>query len=511
MEAKRCRGHLVAVVKQKAAYYPSRPPFHPPATFPEFQRVFPPTLVCEPNPVYDAVRESFHLLGYDEPHFGCDSWNPLGGLINPGDTVMLKPNMLSHKHSLNDDWDYCITHGSVIRPVVDYVYLALQGKGRIIIADGPQHDSDMYKMVERLGIREMQEFYQRVRGFSIELLDLRDEKWIETDGIYTETVRLPGDPAGNLIFDLGGESMFAALDQKSPRFYGCHYDIKETQSHHSMGKHEYSICRTPISADVFINIPKMKTHKKCGLTVNLKSVVGGLNANKNYLPHYVLGAPEEGGDQFNKRTMRTTWENAVVVNAKARLNRGDPLIQYLARRLKKVAYRIFGSTEEVVRSGNWHGNDTVWRMCLDLNRILMYGQPNGTLDRQRRKRYFSVVDGIFAMEGNGPISGTKRECGLIIAGDNPVSVDAVCARLMGFDEQKIKLISSCYNDQHPFPLFDGSLEDVKCTSNQLQWNGPVSAWKTEDTLRFKPHFGWKEHIELAQNGFSRSAKPAAGF
>ena len=48
-----------------------------------------------------------------------------------------------------------------------------------------------------------------------------------------------------------------------------------------------------------------------------------------------------------------------------------------------------------------------------------------------------VVDGITAMEGNGPLIGTPRELGVIVAGTNPVSVDAVCACMMGFDPREI--------------------------------------------------------------------------
>ncbi|MDP6458665.1 MAG: DUF362 domain-containing protein [Candidatus Bathyarchaeota archaeon] len=48
-----------------------------------------------------------------------------------------------------------------------------------------------------------------------------------------------------------------------------------------------------------------------------------------------------------------------------------------------------------------------------------------------------VVDGLVAMEGNGPIIGTPREMGIVIAGRNPVSVDAFCARLMCFDPSEI--------------------------------------------------------------------------
>ena len=48
-----------------------------------------------------------------------------------------------------------------------------------------------------------------------------------------------------------------------------------------------------------------------------------------------------------------------------------------------------------------------------------------------------VVDGITAMEGNGPLIGTPRDLGVVVAGVNPVSVDAVCARMMGFDPREI--------------------------------------------------------------------------
>lgn len=47
----------------------------------------------------------------------------------------------------------------------------------------------------------------------------------------------------------------------------------------------------------------------------------------------------------------------------------------------------------------------------------------------------TIVDGIVAMEGNGPNSGTPRQMGLLIAGENPVSVDTVAARLAGIPPQ----------------------------------------------------------------------------
>jgi uncharacterized protein (DUF362 family) len=41
-----------------------------------------------------------------------------------------------------------------------------------------------------------------------------------------------------------------------------------------------------------------------------------------------------------------------------------------------------------------------------------------------------VVDGIVAMEGDGPVYGAPRPLGLIIAGNDPVSVDCMAARIM---------------------------------------------------------------------------------
>ncbi len=52
-------------------------------------------------------------------------------------------------------------------------------------------------------------------------------------------------------------------------------------------------------------------------------------------------------------------------------------------------------------------------------------------------RQFCLVDGIEAMEGNGPILGTLKRAGVIVAGDHPPSVDATCCRIMELDPGKI--------------------------------------------------------------------------
>lgn len=50
----------------------------------------------------------------------------------------------------------------------------------------------------------------------------------------------------------------------------------------------------------------------------------------------------------------------------------------------------------------------------------------------------SLIDGILAMEGNGPNSGTPRQVGLIGASADAVALDAVMTRLIGFPAQSVR-------------------------------------------------------------------------
>lgn len=53
---------------------------------------------------------------------------------------------------------------------------------------------------------------------------------------------------------------------------------------------------------------------------------------------------------------------------------------------------------------------------------------------------FAIVDGIVAMEGNGPIQGSPVQAGVVVMGKDVAAVDATCARLMKLDPMKIKYL-----------------------------------------------------------------------
>ena len=483
----------VVAVQHTAPQYPTQVPYHPSERYPELH----PKLVTgeEPNGVYAAVRDALLSLGYDRERAGTPSWNPMSAFIRPGDKVLLKPNLIRHSHSyIAEEWEQILTHGSLIRAVVDYVLLALEGKGSITIADGPQTDSDFDAICGRLGLRELCKFYEQQVGFPIRLVDLRNEHWIDRDGVIVDRVKLQGDPAGTTHVNMGDQSMFANVQRTQP-LYGAFYDIEETNRNHSAGLHRYAFSRTAIESDVVINLPKLKTHKKTGVTINLKNLVG-LNTNKNLLPHYTFGAPANGGDQFPRVGVNQKLENGLVVTAKRVLLKQNPVASFVARRVKKLGYRIFGDTERVVRSGNWYGNDTIWRTVLDLNRILFYAHPDGSLDSRPLRRYFSFVDGIIAGDHNGPVSAKPYPAGLLLAGCNPVAVDAVATRLMGFDVRKVPVVGHAF-DPHPLPLIECAYEDLQLCGNRhdITWEALAEGAMP---FQFEPHFGWKGHIEFEQ-------------
>ncbi len=54
--------------------------------------------------------------------------------------------------------------------------------------------------------------------------------------------------------------------------------------------------------------------------------------------------------------------------------------------------------------------------------------------------HFAIVDGIVGMEGNGPIQGTPRPVGVLVAGRDPVAVDATCCRIMRIEPTRIRYL-----------------------------------------------------------------------
>lgn len=412
--------------------------------------------------------------------------------IKQGDRIVLKPNWVKEhdeRYPGPRAWEHMITHPAVIEGVIDWVASRLDS-GTITICDGPQTDSSFRAIKEYCGLDALvarcQARYTRV---TIKLLDLRSEEWHTVDGVTVSKMRLDGDPLGSTLVDLNRASEFEDY-RGLGRLYGASFDMSETNQRHQNRCHEYLLCRTPMDADVLINLPKFKTHKKVGMTCALKNLVG-INANKNWLPHHTEGTPDQGGDQFPCSSIKHRLEHTGLSRLK-RLVKNRPLAARCFVPLKKVGRLVFGDTHKVVRSGNWHGNDTCWRMVLDLNKCLFFYEGNGQL-RTRPLRYVALVDGIVGGEGDGPMAPDAKACGLILAGTHPVAVDLVAARLMGFNWEKLKMLHRAF-DLRGLNFVNFRPEQVLVESNNPSWQGSCGC--LTGGFGFRPHFGWIGAIEL---------------
>ena len=483
----------VAVALADEPAYPNDPPFHPHGDAPgnPFSE-----RSDAPNHAYDAVRRAFELARLDDANTGTAAWNPLGDLIRPGETVVLKPNLVKEFHPRDPlGWRYVLTHGSVIRAVADHVFRAVGPEGRIVIADAPQTDSSFTRIVEVLGLLEVQAFY-REHGFELELIDLRQEEWETHSGVVVARHALPGDPRGAVAFDLAANSAFAAHGG-SGRYYGAFYDEHQVNRHHSGGRHEYLLSGTVMQADVVFSLPKLKTHKKAGITASLKNLVG-VNADKNWLPHHTEGNPSSGGDEFPNSDPLRRLERFVARRFRRFALHVPKAGPWLMRQARPVGLSLFGDTENVVRSGNWWGNDTVWRMCLDLNKIVFYGRADGTMrdPSAARRRHFSLVDGIIGGQGRGPMNPDPVESGVVLFGVHPASVDAACVLLMGFDPERVPIVREAFRCER-YPLAEWDWRDVHIVSDRDDWSRGLVEVDPESTFHFEPHFGWTGRIERA--------------
>jgi len=412
--------------------------------------------------------------------------------VQPGDRVVLKPNWIKEHDERcpgPNQWRHVITHPAVIEVVARWTADRLQGRGSVTLCDAPQSDSSFAKIREYCGLDSlMTRLRTAFPGIDFSLLDLRPEEWHAIDGVTVGRTELPGDPCGNTHIRLDGASEFVGYPGKG-RLYGASFDMAETNEKHTGARHEYLLCRTPMDADVFINLPKFKTHKKVGITCALKNLVG-INGNKNWLPHHTEGTPDQGGDQFATASPRARLEHSWMGAAKRWLKH-RPGMARLFVPVKKAGRLFFGDTQQVVRSGNWHGNDTCWRMVLDLNKCLFFFD-GASQPRKRPLRYLAVVDGIVGGEGNGPMAPDAKPCGVVLAGTHPVAVDCVAAALMGFDWQKLRLLKNSFQ-MRELNFVPFRADEIEVISNKSAWVGRLRAM--ESTFHFRPHFGWVGAIE----------------
>lgn len=446
-----------------------------------------------------ALHQLFRAWRLDSANYGKRTWNPLAPLISPGSAVLLKPNWVFHQNQRGPNLDCLVTHSSVIEGVAKYV--GLTRPAHITIGDAPIQGCDFEKLRARAGIDAMSGRL-RQRGLPFAITDFR------------RTIR-PGNSARRrsegvrglenfVLFDLQKESLLESFGQDAEKFRVTMYNPELLHRTHASGRHQYLIAREVIEANVVINLPKLKTHKKACVTGALKNLVG-INGNKEYLPHHRKGGSESGGDCYEGRPLWKLGAEELLDAA----NRRDPgvaqaALTWMAGNAERIAAKL-GADENL--EGAWYGNDTVWRTCLDLQRILRYGRADGTLASTPQRTVISITDAIIGGEGEGPLGNTPMPSGFVTGALNPAAAEWVHARLMGLDPRKIPLIRGAF-EQFSYPLTDFSPDSIRaCLDGQEK---PAAEIFPLDGRGFLPPRGWQGHCELTEPGFSArmtSTKP----
>jgi uncharacterized protein (DUF362 family) len=473
--------------------YPNTPPFNPSVPYPEYPFM---TGYDPGNQVYDLVRDTLIALELDPENLGTRAWNPLGEVVAPGNTVLIKPNLVKHDHSTGKSIDSVIVHASVIRAVLDYVWIALRGGGKIVIADTPLEAADFAEACDLNGLTRMVEELSGMYGIPVQVLDLRSSRThVAPSGRLSESP-LPGDPLGYTLVDLGRDSELACLDGEGTNYHtlGDHsvnhfdpytQDRGTPNTYHNTDTHTYRVGNTVLRADTVISIAKLKTHKKAGVTLNLKNMIGIING-KAFIPHHRPGPPPYG-DSYPSPPPRRYVAKRNVKRWAAQLLAGNKWLYASVRGVVRRAAKALRISRKVYAEwGEWYGNDTIWRTILDINRVLFYADKFGVMRETKQRNYLCFIDGIVGMEGEGPMGGDPVPSGVVLAGDDPVAVDTIAAEVMGFDSGKVQTIKGA----GALPKYALGISDL----SRIDFLGTED--KHVDTrFRFKPSHAWIGHIE----------------
>ena len=408
-----------------------------------------------------------------------DPARPLADIIRPGMSVLLKPNWVLHENCSGRTMDCMVTHPAFLLVVLREVVAA--GAGRVIIADAPIQMANFDLLTPSAWRAAAREIGGAV---PVDILDLRNTVAAMTGDRLVATVgRRP--PEHFVLFTMGRESCLDPISDRKGQFRNTCYDPQDMARVQRRGVHQFMLCREPFEADVILNLPKLKAHAKAGITAALKNLVG-MNGDKNFLPHHRIGGSALGGDCYEGIKPFKRMAEFCLDMANRRIGR------YSYTPWAKAAWklnRIQGGDLE----GKWYGNDTTWRMVLDLNRVLIYGRVDGTLAPMPQRRIFSLTDAIVAGQRNGPLAPEEISLGAVTFAENSAFADLVHAELMRFDWRRIALVREAFAPMD-YPLVNASPDTVAvhCEDKVLSLAEAGRAYGRA----FRPPDGWVGHIEL---------------
>lgn len=477
---------MISIISDDKVTYPDASDFFSPhIAYPEYSLEH---LSRKPNLVYDAVRKVFAQAGLDHSHYGTANWNPLGEFVVPGSRVFVLCNFVYQRRpneSVRNFSAKC-THGSVLRAAIDYILRAVGPRGKVTFGNAPLQSCNWQAVLRDTGADRVAQFYKE-RGFAVVAPDLRmfiaERNRSGTIGRVEDI-----DKGQGVDIDLGSKSLLSQIDRSGVRYRVIDYDPRQTESYQRLNKHVYVINPDILDANVIFSIPKLKTHEKVGITCAIKGCVG-IVGSKDSLAHHRFGPPSSGGDEyptdrFGLKGLLSCFHEAVQkMPIQKRAGRWARFIE----RLLRFAFRKCS----IGSGGAWWGNDTCWRMAVDLARILAYAAPNGALQKVPARSHLALVDGIIGGEGQGPLSPTAVKSGALIFGDNAVAADYAAAIMMGYDPHSLPIVWNATKIEQ-YPLLTRLLIDERIVCNGARTSFEKQA--REVLYHYTPPRGWKGRL-----------------
>ena len=444
------------------------------------------------NKVYEMVREGLFQMGLDADNYGKKEWNPLGDIISAGDNVLIKPNLVSHSNPVGG-MECLVTHPAVLRAVIDYTLIALHGTGKVTVADAPVQSCDFVRLYSGGGYQQVTDFY-RNHGIDIPFVDMRGTKSKRDKAGVLRQEEDEGQKAHAILVDLGDESAFSdCTEERINRLRITNYASYELNAHHQKGKHEYLISDYVLDADVVINVPKPKTHRKAGVTGAQKNMVG-INVEKSCLPHHTYGGKNSGGDEYPSDSWYTgaqSWlHDHIDVATKRKKYKEARRYSFILKCVLAFGKLTGIKKKYLIKEGSWSGNDTIWRTVSDLNRILLYADAEGHMCDSQQRKVFIIADMIVCGEGEGPLMPSPYLMGLLLFGSHSLDIDKVIAGIWGIDWERIPCISNTLRQKSRFQRPNRSTEVY---SNEKRYNiGEIERLNRENFKHIKMPSGWQD-------------------
>ncbi len=474
----------VYIEHRKTSYPDYNESYAPSKHYPEYQWN---DISGKENEVYDMVRECLHGYGLDSEHYDTQDWNPLGAIISPGDTVLIKPNWVEDKNENRaGGLDCLVTNASVIRAMIDYVYIALKDTGYIIVGDSAMPDCNLSALMENAHYNVIWKSC-RDRGINVSIKDFREDI---VSGFANSVEKISDN--NELIVDLGNKSMFSSTEYNTGKYRNGIVDAtKMNDFYHSKGHHRYGVSKIALRADVVINLCKPKTHRKAGYTAALKNYIG-ICSKKISIPHNVMGNIKEGGDTYYgpKIVFETEQKLRDIQNRLQTFHKNKTAIFVKCLRapfwiFRRITHKYFFGT------GNWYRNDTIWRSILDLNRIMIYADKSGVMKNEPQRKFFSLGDMIISGHKNGPLAPTPIETGVLLCSEDPVAFDLAVINLMGLKYEYLPVLNKISNIKK-YPIRKEKHANIKIISNDCSINGKtIENMPVAPYGYFEPADGWK--------------------